>query len=86
MINNPKDIEEVLKELEDITLEELDEAIKNVDKEYMEIDYETEEIYDIRNEGSYYLNEDYYDFYLHMSKENDKKELSKIKNNIGVAA
>ncbi len=32
MINNPKDIEEVLKELENITLEELDEAIKNVDK------------------------------------------------------
>ncbi len=86
MINNPKDIEEVLKELENITLEELDEAIKNVDKEYMEINYEIEEIYDMRNEGNYYLNEDYYDFYLHISRGNNKKKLNKIKNNIGVAA
>ncbi|MBQ2937389.1 MAG: hypothetical protein IJE05_00660 [Clostridia bacterium] len=86
MINNPKDIEEILKELEDITLEELDEAIKNVEKEYMKIDYEYEEIYDMRNEKNYYLSEDYYDFYLHMSKTNRTKENNEIKNSIGVAA
>lgn len=86
MINNPKDIEEILKELEDITLEELDEAIKNVDKEYMKIDCECVEIYNMRNEENYYLNEDYYDFYLHISKTNKTKRSNKIKNNIGVAA
>lgn len=32
MINNPKDIKDILKELDKITLKELDEAIKNVDK------------------------------------------------------
>ena len=33
MINNLKDIEEVLKDLEKITLEELEEAIKEVEKD-----------------------------------------------------
>lgn len=68
MINNPKDIEELLSDLEKITLEELDEAIKNVDREYMEMDNESEEIYDIKKEEKYYFNEDYYDFYLHKSE------------------
>lgn len=86
MINNPKDIEEVLKELENITLEELDDAIKKVDKEYMEIEYETEEIYNIKVKENYYLNEDYYDFYLHMSKGRDNKKIEKNKNNIGEVA
>ena len=86
MINNPKDIEEILKELEDITLEELDEAIKNVDKEYMEIDYECVEIYNMKNEENYYLDEDYYDFYLHILKTNRTKGSNEIKNDIGVAA
>ncbi len=86
MINNPKDIEEILKELEDVTLEELDEAIKEVDKEYMEIDYECVELYNIKNEENYYLDKDYYDFYLHISKINNKKESNETKNNIGVAA
>lgn len=37
MINNPKEIKEVLKELEKISLEELDEAIRDVEKmEYEE--------------------------------------------------
>ncbi|WP_405317646.1 hypothetical protein [Faecalibacillus faecis] len=34
MINNPKDIAEILKELDKITFEQLDKAIKNADKEY----------------------------------------------------
>ena len=34
MINNIKDITEILKELDKVTLEQLDEAIKNTDKEY----------------------------------------------------
>lgn len=86
MINNPKDIEEVLKELENVTLKELDEAIKNVDKEYMEIEYETEKIYNIKVKENYYLNEDYYDFYLHISKGGDKKKIEKNKNGIGEVA
>ena len=80
MINNPKDIEEVLKELENVTLKELNEAIKNVDKDYMEIEYETEKIYNIKVKENYYLNEDYYDFYLHISKGGDKKKIKKNKN------
>ncbi len=86
MINNPKDIEEVLKQLENITLEELDEAIKNVDKEYMEIEYEIEEIYNIKVKENYYFNEDYYDFYLHISKGGDKKKIEKNKDIIGEVA
>ena len=87
MINNPKYIEEILNELEKVTLEELDEAIKNVDNEYVEIDYEYEEIYDFKNEEkSYYLKEDYYDFYLHKTKVNTKKGQLETKNNVEVAA
>ena len=86
MINNPKDIEEVLRDLEKITLEELDEAIKNVDREYMEMDNESEEIYDIKKEEKYYFNEDYYDFYLHKSENKTAKKNNKLKDDIGVAA
>lgn len=87
MINNPKDIEKILKKLEKITLEELDEAIENVDKEYTEIDYEYQNIYNIKNEEeTYYLTEDYYDFYLHMSKSDKSKKRDAIKENIEVAA
>lgn len=86
MINNPKDIEELLSDLEKITLEELDEAIKNVDREYMEMDNESEEIYDIKKEEKYYFNEDYYDFYLHKSENKTAKENNKLKDDIGVAA
>ncbi len=86
MINNPKHIEEILKKLEKITLEELDEAIKSVDKEYMEIDYENDEMYNTENEKVYYLSEDYYDFYLHIPKENNEEKNAEIKNNIGEAA
>ena len=86
MINNPKDIEELLSDLEKITLEELDEAIKNVDREYMEIDNESEEIYDIKKEEKYYFNEDYYDFYLHKSENKTAKKNNKLKDDIGVAA
>lgn len=87
MINNPKDIEKILKELEKITLEELDEAIKNVDREYIEIDYEYQDIYGMKNEKeTYYLIEDYYDFYLHMSKLDKTKKSDIIENNIEVAA
>ena len=86
MINNPKDIEELLSELEKITLEELDEAIKNVDREYMEMDNESEEIYDIKKEEKYYFNEDYYDFYLHKSENKTAKKNNKLKDDIGVAA
>ena len=86
MINNPKDIEELLSDLEKITLEELDEAIKNVDREYMEMDNESEEIYDIKKEEKYYLNEDYYDFYLHKSENKTAKKNNKLKDDIGVAA
>ena len=86
MINNPKDIEELLSDLEKITLEELDEAIKNVDREYMEMDNESEEIYDIKKEEKYYFNEDYYDFYLHKSENKNAKKNNKLKDDIGVAA
>ncbi len=86
MINNPKDIEELLSDLEKITLEELDEAIKNVDREYMEMDNESEEIYDIKKEEKYYFNEDYYDFYLHKSENKTAKKNNKLKDDIGVAA
>ncbi len=86
MINNPKDIEELLSDLEKITLEELDEAIKNVDREYMEMDNENEEIYDIKKEEKYYFNEDYYDFYLHKSENKTAKKNNKLKDDIGVAA
>lgn len=34
MINNPKIIQEILKELDKITFEQLDRAIRSVDKEY----------------------------------------------------
>ena len=86
MINNPKDIEELLSDLEKITLEELDEAIKNVDREYMEMDNESEEIYDIKKEEKYYFNEDYYDFYLHKSENKTANKNNKLKDDIGVAA
>ena len=86
MINNPKDIEELLSDLEKITLEELDEAIKNVDREYMEMDNESEEIYDIKKEEKYYFNEDYYDFYWHKSENKTAKKNNKLKDDIGVAA
>lgn len=86
MINNLKDIEELLSDLEKITLEELDEAIKNVDREYMEMDNESEEIYDIKKEEKYYFNEDYYDFYLHKSENKTAKKNNKLKDDIGVAA
>lgn len=86
MINNPKDIEELLSDLEKITLEELDEAIKNVDREYMGMDNESEEIYDIKKEEKYYFNEDYYDFYLHKSENKTAKKNNKLKDDIGVAA
>ena len=85
MINNPKDIEELLSDLEKITLEEFDEAIKNVDREYMEMDNESEEIYDIKKEEKYYFNEDYYDFYLHKSENKTAKKNNKLKDDIGVA-
>ena len=86
MINNPKDIEELLSDLEKITLEELDEAIKNVDREYMEMDNESEEIYDIKKEEKYYFNEDYYDFYINKSENKTAKKNNKLKDDIGVAA
>ena len=86
MINNPKDIEELLSDLEKITLEELDEAIKNVDREYMEMDNESEEIYDIKKEEKYYFNEDYYDFYLHKSENKTAKKNNKLNKDIGGAA
>ena len=53
MINNPKDIAEILKELDKITFDQLDKAIKNADKEYekMQYDYQ-EEIYNIQGENT----------------------------------
>ena len=51
MINNPKDIAEILKELDKITFDQLDKAIKNADKEYEQIKYDyQEEIYNIKSE------------------------------------
>ena len=41
MINNPKDIAEILKELNKITFEQLDKAIKNADKEYEQMQYDS---------------------------------------------
>ncbi len=43
MINDPKDIAEILKALDKITFEQLDRAIKNADKEYEEMKYDTYE-------------------------------------------
>lgn len=40
MINNPKDIQEILTALDNTTKEQLDEAIKNVDKEWSEMKME----------------------------------------------
>lgn len=42
MINNPKDIAEILKELDKITFEQLDKAIKNADKEYEQMQYDSQ--------------------------------------------
>ena len=51
MINNPKDIAEILEELDKITFEQLDKAIKNADKEYEQMQYDyQEEIYNIQSE------------------------------------
>lgn len=51
MINNPKDIAEILKELDKITFDQLDKAIKNADKEYEQMQYDyQEEIYNIQSE------------------------------------
>lgn len=51
MINDPKDIAEILKELDKVTFEQLDKAIKNVDREYEEVQYSSqEEVYNIKNE------------------------------------
>ncbi len=50
MINNPKDIAEILEELDKITFEQLDKAIKNADKEYEQMQYDyQEEIYNIQS-------------------------------------
>lgn len=39
MINDPKDIAEILSALDKVTFEQLDKAIKNADKEYEQIQY-----------------------------------------------
>ena len=51
MINDPKDIAEILKALDKITFEQLDKAIKSADKEYEQLHYSTQyDIYNIQNE------------------------------------
>lgn len=42
MINDPKDIAEILKALDKITFKQLDEAIKNADKEFEQIQYDNQ--------------------------------------------
>lgn len=42
MINDPKDIAEILKALDNITFEQLDEAIKNADKEFEQVQYDNQ--------------------------------------------
>lgn len=60
MINDPKDIIEILKALDKITFEQLDKAIKNADKEYEQMQYNNQdEIYNIQNESKLIVTNSY---------------------------
>lgn len=87
MVNNPKYIEEILNELEKIKFEELNEIIQKIDKEYMGTDYKYETEYNIPNiQENYYINEDYYDFYLHSERTSKNKTEKRDIRRIEVAA